>query len=360
MRNIRFGFLAITSVILAVSFSSCGSKTLTEAQTTDAAKGVSSIKNLLSTSSMSGMLKNSQKSKLTAIALRQSENYAWVYKSGITLDDASCKELAATKTPIQDGGECSLSCAGSNTSFKMTCTIGNTITSTCKDKTYKFSNGSITLLIDMAGITQSSTANTGTMEITMGIGGTLEGSDIGSGTVACSFKSKFNADGTTTTSQQNLSCASSTDFSCSFDGKAIPCDALEQNQDSCAADVPAPSPTATPTTTPTATPTATPTTTPTPGAPTAIAGACTVASSGYCINYQGSFYNASDANTQSNCVTYMSGTFSAACSATNAVGTCTISSGDEFEMAYVYYSSVHTASSAQSFCSASGGVWKAN
>ncbi|MGK5088805.1 hypothetical protein WDW86_14705, partial [Bdellovibrionota bacterium FG-2] len=255
MKSVRFGISALVTFVLAVSLSACGDKKLTEAQTVDAAKGVSSIKTLLSSNNMSGMLKTSQKKELTALALRQRQNFAWVYKSGLAYDTQFCTSVTAEKIPLQEGGECALSCAGSNSILKMSCTIANTITSTCKDKTYKFSKGTLDLAIDMTDLTQSGSVYTGSLGLTMEIGGTLEGSDIGSGALACKYKSKVSAEGDMTTSQK-MTCANS-EFNCSFDGKDIPCEAMEQNQDACDA-APAPTPTPAPSASPTPTSSASP------------------------------------------------------------------------------------------------------
>ena len=87
-----------------------------------------------------------------------------------------------------------------------------------------------------------------------------------------------------------------------------------------------------------------------------IAGSCNLTGTGSCLNYTGDAYSAS--STETGCDAVPGGVYSiSACTATGAVGVCTLSGGTVSEYQAVVYSPAFSAASGAAYCTSEGGTW---
>jgi len=85
-------------------------------------------------------------------------------------------------------------------------------------------------------------------------------------------------------------------------------------------------------------------------------GSCSVAPASTCVDYTGSIWTAASA--EANCKEMPSSTYSSsACPTQDLVGSCAHAQGGDGEFVTHYYGPTFTASTAESACLSSGGVW---
>lgn len=141
------------------------------------------------------------------------------------LGDVLCPSL---ESAVQEG--CTMACNATKTAFTISCTQAGSSTETCGDATFTLADFTMSMTMDWSGIDMTTVPATGDWGFDLDFSGNVSGEDL-DGALACkiSLAAPVSADESSTGYNTTPVCGS--DYSCSYDGEALPCEDLRSEME---------------------------------------------------------------------------------------------------------------------------------